>query len=660
MARRKTTGRRTAKSGPARRALKSRRPTGRGTGRRRARRKTGGKKRRVARGFSQRFARYGANAGAFLLTLGVGFAIGLVFLARDLPSTKGLWRSGKAPAVVLTANDGAPLVIRGQSRGAPVRLAELPPHVPEAIMAIEDRNFRHHVGVNPLAVARALFVNLSNGEIRQGGSTITQQLAKNLFLSSEQTYKRKIQELMLAFWLEMRFSKDELLTLYLNRVYFGAGAYGVDAASHRYFAKPARMLSLGEAAILAGLLKAPSRYAPTNSPDAAGGRARLVLDAMVEAGFVTPDEAAAAAARPIYLGPSQFSRAPYFVDYAVAAAREASRHADANLVVRTTLRPVLQAALEDGLAAGLKQAGAPADLEAAAVIVDKEGAVRAMAGGRNYAKSQFNRASDAYRQPGSAFKPIVYLAAFEAGWRLDDRIEDAPLVVDGWSPDNYGEEFYGETTLREAMARSMNAATVALQEAVGRRDVAALAGALGLDVGGGGEAALALGVKETTPLALAGVYAAIANGGFRVRVHAIERVADDQGTILYRKGASMSESVASRAAISALNDALRASVEWGTGVRARIPGAAVAGKTGTSQAGRDAWFAGYAGDLVCVVWLGRDDDRPVEGLTGGADAAVVWREIMSRALIGDTPLAPDAPPDAIDAALEDLAFGRPG
>ncbi|MGE0409207.1 MAG: transglycosylase domain-containing protein, partial [Amphiplicatus sp.] len=409
-------------------------------------------------------AGYAANAGVILMTLFAMFAAFIAVFARDLPSTDGLWTARRAPRMTLVALDGAPIEVHGVSVGTPVRLVDLPVYAPQAVLAVEDRNFYHHIGVNPIAVARALIVNAGAGEVRQGGSTITQQLAKNLFLSSDRTLKRKIQELILALWLERQFTKDEILTLYLNRVYFGAGAYGLDAAAHRYFAKSPRALTLGESAVLAGLLKAPSRYAPTRNPEDAGTRARLVLDAMEQAKFITHREADKARAAPVLLAAASFTAAPYFVDHILQETHSLARGVDADLVVRTTFDPGMQRALEEGIAAGLAKAPLTDDIEAAAVILDGEGAVRAMLGGRDYEKSQFNRATQARRQPGSAFKPFVFLAALEAGLTPQTSVLDAPIRVDNWAPDNYGGRYFGEVSLRNALAFSLNSATVRLQE----------------------------------------------------------------------------------------------------------------------------------------------------------------------------------------------------
>jgi len=574
-----------------------------------------------------------ADAGVFCLIVLLGLAALFAYFARDLPDTNQLWHYNAAPKITLLAVDGSPMRIQGESAGAPVRLAELPSFVPEAILAVEDRNFYHHFGMNPVSVVRALIVNVKNGGVVQGGSTITQQLAKNVFLNSDRTLKRKAQELLLALWLEQKFTKEEILTLYLNRVYFGAGAYGIDAASYRYFGKSARDLKIGEAAVLAGLLKAPSRLAPTSNPKDAGRRGRLVIDQMVSAGFLDPAEAAVIVEEPILLSSSRFSAAPYFIDYALKQLRMLSGEIDADLVVRTTFDPSVQAAAELGLVAGLAMARDNlSETQTAAVIVNAEGAVLAMIGGRDYRTSQFNRAVQAKRQPGSAFKPFVFLAAMENGYDRNDIVLDAPVSIGNWSPDNYGGKYYGEVSLSQALVRSLNGATVRVQESVGRTAVRRVAREMGWSGKLNPGPALALGVDAISPLELAGVYAPFANGGFRVETHVIDEIATTDGDIIFSRGGPVFEQAASLDAINEVNAMMRNVVAWGTGRAAAVAGYEVAGKTGTSQDSRDGWFAGHAGGLVCVVWVGRDDNAPMEGVTGGRAPAVIWREIMARTL----------------------------
>ena len=563
----------------------------------------------------------------------IGASALFAVIARDLPDTSVLWRTTGGPKITMLASDGSPLTLHGASIGAPVRLAELPEHVPHAILAVEDRNFYHHFGVNPISVARAAVANIRHGDIVQGGSTLTQQLAKNVFLSSDRTLKRKVQELMLAFWLEHKFTKDEILTLYLNRVYFGAGAYGIDAASYRYFGKPARRLTLGEAAVLAGLLKAPSRLAPTNNPVDAGKRGRRVIEQMVTAGFLSDSDAAAVIDEPIKLSGDQYSAAPYFIDYILAQTRAVTGAIDADLVVHTTFDRRLQTAMETGFAAGFARAGEKLyEAQGAAVILGPEGAVRAMVGGRDYTASQFNRATQARRQPGSAFKPFVYLAAAEYGAAPLTRVDDSPLRIGAWAPDNYNSKYYGEVSHASALALSLNAATLRVQEQIGRAAVKRAARDAGWPASLTAGPALGLGVDAVSPLGLAGAYTPFANGGYRATPFVIARIETSDGAVIYNRNIGFDDVAASRSAIGSVNMMLEGVVEWGTGKAAAVPGYRVAGKTGTSQNYRDAWFAGHAGGLVCVVWVGRDDNKPMGKVTGGGAPAEIWREIMLRGL----------------------------
>ncbi|MEM9705109.1 MAG: PBP1A family penicillin-binding protein [Pseudomonadota bacterium] len=555
----------------------------------------------------------------------------LVRYSVDMPDTSALWQSERTAQMTFLTADGRPIETPGRAPGKPVRLTDLPAHVPDAILALEDRNFRHHLGVNPLSVLRALYVNAAEGKVRQGGSTITQQLAKNLFLSSERTLKRKLQELLLAFWLEHRFSKDEILTLYLNRVYFGGGAYGVDAASRRYFAKPASEISIAEAAVLAGLLKAPSKYTPTREPRAAGLRARLAIDAMEETGFIARDEAAVARRETVVLAGEATAEAPYFVDFANGAARALLAGAPVEAVVQTTLDVRAQEALTDALAESLPNAKLDPEAEIAVVVLNGDGAILALQGGRNYRVSEFNRATRAKRQPGSAFKPFVYLAAMERGAHPQQMILDAPLTIGRWSPDNYKSKFYGEVTLTYAFALSLNSAAVRLQEWVGRPAVAMASRRAGLEPRTAGPA-LALGVDAVTPLTLAGAYAPFANGGASVAPYGVRSVRTVLDNKVIRPQISYVGVVASPRSIRHVNYLMRAVSVWGTGKAAGLPNYTVYGKTGTTQDSRDAWFAGHAGGVVCVVWTGRDDNAPMKNVTGGGAPAKIWSAVMARVL----------------------------
>ncbi len=592
----------------------------------------------------------------WLIVLGVWCAVGLggllAYYAYDLPDVSRMAVLERQPAVTLLAKDGSILAASGQLTGEALRVEELPPHLPQAVLAIEDRRFYEHPGLDVLGLARAMLTNLQAGRLVQGGSTISQQLAKNLFLSPERSLKRKVQELMLAFWLERKFSKDQILTLYLNRVYLGASAYGVDAAARRYFGKSATEVTLYESAMLAGLLKAPSRLSPTSDAGAADARTKVVLNAMVEAGFITQTEAVEAYKNKSRKLSRQSLRARYFTDWVIGEVRNFVGFPDRDLIVQTTLDPRLQGLAERAVESALKGASGDRGVQQAALVsLTPDGAVRAMVGGRDYQESQFNRATQALRQPGSAFKTFVFLAAFEKGWHPDAQILDAPVTIGKWSPENYDERYRGEITLREAYALSLNTATVRLSQAVGVRNVAAQAQKMGITTPLTNDASLALGTSEVTLIELTGAYAALANNGFGAWAYGIVEVRDTNGHVLFRHDEQPTERLIDEQALAKAADVMRATVEWGTGKAARID-RPVAGKTGTSQDFRDAWFIGYTRDLVTGVWFGNDDGKPMKRVSGGSLPATTWAAFMKPASEGapggalpgsEIAIAPSAP-----------------
>ena len=566
-----------------------------------------------------------------VITLGAGGY--LVSVARDLPDTSGLTAVEPAASITFLDHRGRLIARRGSAQGHEVNIEDLPPYLIDAVLAVEDRRFYSHPGIDIIGLSRAMLANLRAGHVVQGGSTLTQQLAKNLFLSPERTLRRKVQEMMLAFWLESRFSKDEILELYLNRVYFGGGAYGVEAASLRYFGRSASEVSLGEAALLAGLLKAPSRYSPVNDAARAAARATVVLDLMAQTGRITESERITAAETPIRVSRGASSPgAQYFVDWIAPQVRElvGDRHGD--LVVHTTLDVDAQRAAEQALNGVLGDDGLAAGAgEGAIVSLAHDGSVRAMVGGRNYVQSQFNRAVLAQRQPGSAFKPFVYASAFEAGLRPDDVRVDAPVRVGDWEPQNYNDTYLGEVTLREAFYRSSNSVAVQIAEETGRGHVARLARRLGLSSPMRVDRSLALGAYEVTPLELATAYAPFANGGFRADAHGIDWIETADGEALYTPLARSGELVLDARTSTFMRDLMRAVVRDGTGRNAAVWGLEAAGKTGTTNEFRDAWFAGYAGDLVTVVWTGNDDNSPTDRATGGGPPARIFGAYMRDA-----------------------------
>ena len=552
------------------------------------------------------------------------------YYAYDLPDVSGLAAATRRPSITVVAADGAPIAAYGGLYGEPVRVADLPPHLPRAVLATEDRRFYSHFGLDPFGLVRAAWANLRARRIVQGGSTITQQLAKNLFLTPERTLRRKIRETLLALWLEYRFTKDQILTIYLNRVYLGAGTYGVDAAARKYFGKSARDVSLYEAALLAGLLKAPSRYAPTRAAGLARARAERVLGAMVAAGFITEAEARAARAHPARFAPAPAAGrgARYFADWVVDQLAGFVGNLDRDLVVRTTLDTRLQGRAQARVAALLGGPGKAAGVtQAAVVVLSPNGAVRAMVGGRDYAASQFNRATQALRQPGSAFKLFVYLAALEAGLTPDQPMADAPVTIAGWSPRNYDGKHLGEMTLTRALALSRNTVAVRVAARAGLSRVIAAARRLGITTPLESDLSLALGAGEVTLIELTAAYGALANDGIGVWAHAITEVRGADGAVLYRRAGSGPGRVVGRAQVADMNRMLAEVIASGTGKAARLARPA-AGKTGTSQDFRDAWFVGYSADLVAGVWLGNDDETPMARVTGGGLPAKLWRGVM--------------------------------
>jgi penicillin-binding protein 1A len=579
------------------------------------------------------------------LTAGVWLVLGMAGLvawyARDLPDIADLEKAGvRKPIVTVLASDGSVVARYGEVHGDAVRVRDLPPYVPRAFLAIEDRRFYDHPGVDVLGILRAGIRNVAAGGIREGGSTITQQLAKNLFLTRERTFRRKIQETLVALWLEHRFTKDQILGIYLNRVYFGAGAYGVDAAAQRYFGRSADKLALFEAAVLAGLVRAPSRDNPIVAPKRAAERANLVLAQMARSGWLNDTAAARARREEVRFGAGRVDNtgARYFSDWVLDRVDDYVGYVSGDMVVRTTLDPRLQRHAQNASAQVLEDNAKRSVSQAALVAMSPDGAVRALVGGRDYGESQYNRATRALRQPGSAFKLFVFLAALESGIRPDDPVSDRPITVQGWSPRNAGTVYRGDVTFREGAARSSNAVAVALTERVGRDEVIRVARRLGITSPLRPDPSLALGTHEVTLLELTGAYAAVANGGEGVWPYGIEEIRDGSGRVLYRRRGDGPGRAVAPEQITGLNDLFTAVMAWGTGKAARI-GRPAAGKTGTNQDNRDAWFVGYTPDLVAGVWLGNDDFSPMHDVSGGSIAARTWQLFMSEAL-KDVPARP--------------------
>lgn len=566
--------------------------------------------------------------GAFGILIAVGY------YAHDLPDAKTILAEKRPAIVTILARDDSVLGTYGGGYGDWLEAGEIPENLSHAVLAVEDRRFYSHAGVDFRGLARAVWANVWAGGIVQGGSTLTQQLAKNLFLKPDRTIKRKVQELLLALWLEQKFSKDEILAMYLNRVYFGAGSYGVDAAAYRYFGISARDIAVNEAALLAGLLKAPSRYSPATDRDAAAARTDVVLGTMVEAGYLTEEERANMPAIR-FAPPRGEPDERYFTDWVMQELAGLISRPEQDIVVRTTLDPVLQTAAAKVLSTTLDEHGKERHVEQGAVVaMSAGGAVRAMVGGRSYKQSEFNRAVNARRQPGSAFKLFVYLAAFEAGLRPDTQMRDSPVTLDGWQPRNYDGLYRGSMTLRAAFAKSINTVAVKLAERSNRGNVIRMAKRLGITTPIASGPSMALGTSEVRLIDITGAYATIANGGRGTIPYGILEVSVKQGEEIYRRSGDGIGRLIAADSVEQISDLLRATTSGGTGRAAQLSDQSAAGKTGTSQDFRDAWFVGFSNNLVAGVWLGNDDNSPMQRVTGGSLPARIWRGVMQQAVTG--------------------------
>jgi penicillin-binding protein 1A len=597
---------------------------------------------------------------AALLLLAWGVIFGAVFWSRflsDLPDVAQLLVKGASRDVTVLDDQGRLIARRGLTQGARVDVSRLPSYVSNAFIAIEDRRFRSHFGLDPIGLGRAAFENMLAGHVRQGGSTLTQQLAKNLFLNPNRTFERKVQEAMLALYLESRYSKDQILTLYLNRIYFGAGVYGIEAAAQRFFDKPAEKLTLPEAAMLAGSVKAPARYNPLADADASIARAALVLRAMEDAGFIDDrTRVEAQATRPRIVRGSGTPGAGYFADWVISRLSGYATNAQDSLIVETTLDLKAQAQAERAVESGLASQGRALYAgQAALIAMTPDGAVRAMVGGRSYEQSSYNRATDAMRQPGSAFKPFVYLAAFEHGRTPDDVMNDGPVDIHGWKPDDYEGKFEGSITLTRAFAKSSNVIAAQLTDEVGAAVVAKTAHRLGIASPLEAVASLALGTSTVTPLELTAAYVPFANGGQGVVPYGVVRIRTRLGKVLFTRHGNGPGEVVSRDNLARMTGLMVEAVTTGTGRSARIVERPTAGKTGTTQDYRDAWFVGFTADLVCGVWIGNDDNAPMHRATGGGLPARIFHNFMVAAEAG-LPVKPLAGNIAV-AASEPAANG---
>ncbi|MGE5538379.1 MAG: transglycosylase domain-containing protein [Gemmatimonas sp.] len=590
-----------------------------------------------------------------LIWIGVAVFAFVGWCAYDLPEADNIPALARRPQVTILAQDGTVVLRLGERAGPVVSARELPPHLIQAVVAIEDRRFFHHFGIDPIGMARAAFVNLREGHVVAGGSTITQQLAKNLFLTPDRTIKRKVQEALLALQIESRYSKDEILTLYLNRVYLGAGTFGISAAARTYFDKDPRELNLIESAVIAGLLKAPSRFSPARDVDLARRRATVVIARMHYDGYLTDAEARAAREAPIQLARQPDNVGRYFADWAVDAVKSYIGGPGRDIVVKTTLDVAMQKAAEARIKGMLSGPAAKLDAsQAALVAIDRDGAVRAMVGGADWGASPFNRATQALRQPGSAFKLFVYLAGLEAGLRPDTNLLDEPIKIGNFSPRNFERRFRGVVTVEEAFADSINTVAVQVQQRAGIDKVIRWAQRLGITTPMKREAGLALGASEVTLLELTSAYVPFANGGTPVWPYGVSEVTDEEGQVLYRRlGSGPGLSLDPRL-VSQMNQLLGAVVEYGTGKAAQLDRRAY-GKTGTNEGYRDAWFVGYSDGITAGVWFGNDDGSSMKSVTGGNLPARTWQQFMTDVERARPKVAPQA---QRSRSFWDFLFGR--
>ena len=569
-----------------------------------------------------------------LIVVLVAGTAAVAYYASKLPSVTSWAVPDRPPNIQVLANDGTVIANRGDTGGANVTLEQLPPYLYQAVVAIEDRRFYGHLGVDPIRLGRVFLDAVTGDDRPAGASTITQQLARTLFLTMDRTIERKIQEAIMAVWLEIQYSKNDILEMYLNRVYFGAGAYGIDAAARAYFGKPASNVTLAEAAMLAGVLPRPSAYAPTVNPDAARTRQLLVLQAMVDSGYITEREAdLAAAGQIVTVDTASTGAGNYLADWVADLVPDFIGAIPGDIIVDTTIDPLLQQQAAASLRAGLDENGEALGVEQGALVaMSVDGAVRALVGGRNYAESQFNRAINAQRQPGSAFKPFVYLTALEYGLSPQTIRFDQPVNINGWRPTNYTEgQYLGPVTLQQALALSLNTVSAQLTAEVGPAAVVSTARRLGIGSQIEAHLSIALGTSEVTLLEMTGAYATFANGGTGVIPYVIRRISTEDGEILYERVGGSQGQVVHPQYVAMMNQMLTETLETGTGRRAVVEGWQAAGKTGTSQEWRDAWFVGYTAHLVTGIWVGNDDNTPTQRASGGNLPAAIWSDFMNVA-----------------------------
>ena len=561
-------------------------------------------------------------AGGVLAVLALVVAVGIAI--SSLPDYEELaQRDDLGQMIRVRATDGTLLVSMGPTFGRWLPYDDIPKTMRAAMISVEDKRFRSHLGVDPIGIARSFKVRLETGHWRQGGSTITQQLARNIFLTNSRTFGRKVKEGVLALALERKFSKDQILELYLNRVYFGGGAYGIDAASRTFFGHGADHLNLGEAAIIAGLVKAPSNYSPTADVEAARGRASVVIASMVENGFVSPSAVIGIDPATIRLQPAaKQNSARYFTDWALPQLDTLIDETSEPIDVWTTLDPKMQLAANRAI-----NANVPSGAQGALVALDRDGAVRAMIGGRDYVDSIYNRATQAERQPGSAFKLFVYLTALENGMKPTDIVVDEPVTIDGWSPRNSTRTNLGPVTLREAFSRSINTISAKIGQQFGFGTIADMARRFGVGTNISTFPSMVLGTSEVRLIDMTRAFASVANRGVSVMPYAIRRVVTADGRLLYQHERSEERVLVAPWVAAGMTDLLQSAVLSGTGRAANI-GRPVAGKTGTTSSNKDGWFIGFSSGITTGVWMGKDNARAVGGLQGGTAPARAFHDFM--------------------------------
>jgi penicillin-binding protein 1A len=594
------------------------------------------KKRRSWKIRALRFVAYWSFVAAIWFSVVLVGAVTVYSLMAEDPLKAGL--SKQAAKITILADNNKVISEKGVRRNH-IKLKDMPPHLIQAVLTTEDRRFYYHYGFDPIGILRAMARNYRAGRVVEGGSTVTQQLVKVLFLKPDRTYRRKVEEVLLALSLEYRFEKDQILELYLNRIYFGAGNYGVEAATQHYFGKSVDKIDHYEAAILAGLIRSPTYFAPTNNLERSLERGKVVLNRMRAYGDISPADYETALANPPalrnYLPSESYG---FVIDRVLQQLPDLGVDLEADMVVETTIDYELQAVAQRIVKDKMDQQGATYDAgEAAAVIIDRQGAVKAMIGGRDYTKNQFNRAVQSRRQPGSTFKPFVYLTAIERGLTPDSLVHDGPLRIGDWTPANYNNRYYGDVTLRDALAKSMNTVSVRLSEWAGRDNVVKTAHRLGIVSRLEPNASIALGTSEVSLLELASAYVPFANGGYSAKPHIIKAIKDAEGRTVYDVGRTNWGRIIRPEHVAAMNDMLMATIRFGTGNQGSIDPHPAAGKTGTGQDYRDAWFVGYTAHYVTGVWLGNDDFTPMKRVTGGSLPTIIWRDLMVYAHLNKEP-----------------------